>query len=222
MDDFCENHSNFSWANGACKVCLICEDNDDSYVLKTAFAGLAYEPEDENGEVIEDEDWEFSSRTEEDDCLVEYLVYKAAVAAHVDQFFAETIELGSGVYMQQKYDMPFCDKSYKELYDDLSSELRNLFAFEEEYTPITFYKVKDVAKEVGLTKLAKRLDTTTFIALYANYSIRELLELQDFLETYCINDLHSGNIGYFYDELKFVDYCGCGSNTSSIILEKNR
>ena len=50
---------------------------------------------------------------------------------------------------------------------------------------------------------------TLVATLFAEtYGYEEFLRLNDFLEWYDINDLHSGNIGYINGKLVFIDYAG--------------
>jgi hypothetical protein len=58
-------------------------------------------------------------------------------------------------------------------------------------------------------------------AIYVSmYTFEELYCLQKFLEEYDINDLHSSNIGWFGNELKFIDFSGYGTATASIVSSK--
>lgn len=218
LEDFCCDHENFSWACGASKVVLVADNDDDSYVLKTAYVGYAYEPKDENGNFIEDADWEFEAWDREDDCRIEYLVYRAAVARGVEHFFAETIKVDTAIYMQEAYQKPLGDMSFSEMFSLISME--NRAKFKIEITDFDITAVDNVAFETGLVGLREKLGARTFILYFDRYTVSELQALQQFLLDYDINDLHRNNIGWFYDELKFVDYCGFGGKTSSIITSE--
>lgn len=218
LEDFCSGHADFSWACGASKVVLIADNDDNSYVLKTAYVGYAYEPRDEKGDFIEDADWEFATWDREDDCRIEYLVYRAAVAKGVEHFFAETIKVDGAIYMQEAYHQPLAAMSRSEMLYEVSDENRVRFKIDGAEYDMT--AVDNVASENGLYDLRDRLGASTFILFFDRYTVSELQALQQFLLDYDINDLHRNNIGWFYDELKFVDYCGFGGRTSSIVTSE--
>lgn len=218
LENFCYDNSDafttFSWASGASKVCIICDSHDgNDYVLKTAYCGYAYEPEDDEGEPIPGADWEFEDYHGADECRVEYLVYRAAVAAGLGHFFAETIKLDIGIYMQEKYDCPVdgADVMFRIGYTLLDR------VYDEDY-PMMFNrdKVSKLVQESGLNDFYRHLrgNAKSFMLFYDRYGLQELLRLQAFLEEYDINDLHASNIGIFGNDVKFVDYCGYGSTTS--------
>ena len=218
LEDFCSDRTDFSWACGASKVVLIAHNDDDSYVLKTAYVGYAYEPKDENGDFIEDADWEFAAWDREDDCRVEYLVYRAAVARGVEHFFAETIKVDGAIYMQEAYQQPLAAMSRSEMLYEVSEENRARFKVNGSEYDATV--VDNVALENKLVDLRSRLGAATFILFFDRYTVSELQALQQFIMDYDINDLHRNNIGWFYDELKFVDFCGFGGKTSSIVTSE--
>ena len=212
----------FTWGSGVSKVAIVCSSSDgNNYALKTAYVGSAYTPynPDKEDDSEEDEDWQFSEYKNADECRVEYLVYRAAVAAGLGHFFAEMIKIDTGIYMQEKY-----DTSINRLEDEgiklhisetlLASNLcecyrSNWILWERD-------AVEDLVERVGLDSLFSHLrgNCSSFMMFYNRYSIVELRRLQAFLDEYDINDLHSSNIGVFGSDVKFIDYCGYESSTS--------
>lgn len=220
---------NFVWGSGVSKVALVCTAEDgNSYALKTAYEGYAYLPvknkdenEDEENEKDEEEEeeWAFESYNHINECRVEYLVYRAAVAAGLGHFFAEMIKINSDVYMQEKYDISVSRLENET--DDfglyISQTLIERFRDKNSKHYLYFNNISRYAEELGLEDFYECLkeNDDSFLMFCSRYSRMELLRLQAFLNEYDINDLHSSNIGMFGNDIKFIDYCGYCSNTSS-------
>jgi hypothetical protein len=226
LEDFCYDNSTesmeFTWGSGVSKVAIVCSSFDgNNYALKTAYVGAAYvdyDPDKEDNPE-DDEDWKFSEYKHADECRVEYLVYRAAVAAGLGHFFAEMIKIDIGIYMQEKYDTSICrleDEDMKLYISEtlLTSELCE--CYRSDWILWERAAVEDLVKRVGLESLFSHLkkNCSSFMIFYTRYSIVELRRLQIFLDEYDINDLHSSNIGVFGSDIKFIDYCGFGSSTS--------
>lgn len=224
LEDFCYENSTetmeFTWGSGVSKVALVCSSFDGKdYALKTAYVGAAYSPYNPDKEDDEEEDWQFSEYKYPDECRVEYLVYRAAVAAGLGHFFAEMIKIDTGVYMQEKYDSSISRLENEDmglhisetlLTSDLCDRCRSDWILWERDV------IEDLVERIGLDSLFSHLrhDCSSFMMFYNRYSIVELRRLQAFLDEYDINDLHSSNIGVFGSDVKFIDYCGYESSTS--------
>lgn len=192
----------FYWSSGVSKVCIILNE----IVLKKAFAGTVTEIDWVTGESLDDPEFD---EYEQDMCELEYQVYQKAIEADVAEFFAELVQLDDGIYAQPKCDLTF-DK-YLESKDDC--ETVYLFFGEDEC---------DLMKQnFDLQLLHCKLNSTIMSYLYAEYPLKKLQALQDFLRRYDINDLHYGNMGFFNGKLKFFDYCGYCSSTIDQIRKEN-
>lgn len=231
LEDFCYEASTedreFTWGSGVSKVALVCNDsNGDEYALKTSYVGCAYcrdwcndEDEDSEQEIDEKDIWAFDTYDKVDECRVEYLVYRAAVAAGLGHFFAEMIKIDTGVYMQEKYDTSISRLDDASLYvsETLIDRCRDEYYDHSLY--FEYDSVEELAEEYGLSSFLDHLksNSTTFLMFLSRYGVTELHRLQAFLDEYDINDLHASNIGMFGDDIKFIDYCGYCSSTSSAV-----
>lgn len=226
LEDFCYENSTetmeFTWGSGVSKVAIVCSSFDgNDYALKTAYVGAAYTPYDPDKEddSEEDEDWQFSEYKHADECRVEYLVYRAAVAAGLGHFFAEMIKIDTGIYMQEKYDTSISRLEDEDMKLHISETLLTSDLCECHRSDWILWErsaVEDLVDRVGLDSLFSHLrcNCSSFMMFYNRYSIIELRRLQAFLDEYDINDLHSSNIGVFGSDVKFIDYCGYESSTS--------
>lgn len=222
LEDFCYENSTetmeFTWGSGVSKVALVCSSSDgNDYALKTAYVGAAYTPY--NPDKEDDEDWQFSEYKHADECRVEYLVYRAAVAAGLGHFFAEMIKIDTGIYMQEKYDISVCRLEDEDMKLHISETLLTSDLCEFRRSGWVLWErdaIEDLVDRVGLDSLFSHLrcSCSSFMMFYNRYSIVELRRLQAFLDEYDINDLHSSNIGVFGSDVKFIDYCGYESSTS--------
>lgn len=207
LEDFCCEHEGFKAANGVSKVVLICPEN--SYALKTSFRGMAYYDDDKD-------DYLFTNANE-DACETEYGVYKKAVERGLDKFFAEMLYVSDGVYMQE-----YCSDNIMECTDvQLESALDDLlYKYYENETLSDWADMHSNAR--NLDELYTYLDEEPLLfALFVSlYSEEDLYALQEFLEEYAINDLHMYNVGWCGGKLKFIDYCGFGTNTSEILASE--
>lgn len=158
------------------------------YVLKTCIVGwVEYDSECDSDIFHENEE-------NVDYCEIEYKVYQEAKRRHLEEFFAETVKVSDHVYAQEAYDDSFDDWT--------NDELENTKFSEEIYSKFHC--------------LHNRVRTALRVFL-GQHSFDKVLELQDFLEEFDINDLHSGNLGWFNGVLKLVDYSGYGSETSNLL-----
>lgn len=222
LEDFCYENSTetmeFIWGSGVSKVAIVCNSSDgNDYALKTAYVGAAYS--DYNSD---DEDWKFIEYRHADECRVEYLVYRAAVAAGLGHFFAEMIKIDTGIYMQEKYDTSVCRLEDEDMKLHISETLLTSDLCEFQRFDWVLWErgaIENLVERVGLGSLFSHLrqNCSSFMLFYNRYSIVELRRLQVFLDEYDINDLHSSNIGIFGSDIKFIDYCGYESSTSEIV-----
>lgn len=203
----------FTWGSGVSKVAIVCNSFDgNDYALKTAYVGAVYTED-------EDEDWKFTEYKHADECRVEYLVYRAAVAAGLGHFFAEMIKIDTGIYMQEKYDTSIGRLEDEDMKFYISETLLTSDLCECYRSGWILWErdaIEDLVERVGLDSLFSHLrgNCSSFMMFYDRYSILELRCLQTFLDEYDINDLHSSNIGVFDGDVKFIDYCGYESSTS--------
>lgn len=132
-----------------------------------------------------------------DYCEREYTNYLAAVDAELDYFFPYTDFLGeiNGVkFFIQEY--AECDNEaissiwYDTLREDYVSE-------EDEDEDIINEKIWDMIYDLE--------DEQRALYCFGNEE-----KLFDFLDKYCINDLHEGNFGYIGERLVIIDFSGYG------------
>lgn len=197
------------WGSGVTKVALIYKD----YVLKTGYSGYVHSSYNEEHHDFDDilvDDFP------EDYCEIEYKIYRRAVEAGISKFFAETISVGNGVYMQERYDgsldnytpegMQFPD--WIKQYDDAGC-LSDWAEFHGDNMELT-----------GLYDAVK--SSRVFAWFVALYSYNDLRALSEFIEAYNINDIHSGNVGWFGNTIKLIDFSGYMTSTGDIIREEEK
>lgn len=208
MDEAVDMSDASHWGNGVTKVALVF----DNYVLKSSITGYVTTADDEGNYLEEDEIHETFDR---DYCEIEYKVYRKAVATGVGKFFAETISLGDGVYMQEKYDLDF-DHGIPEGME-LTGLIKQYYDSEHLVSWAEFH-----AESLGLLSLYEAIQQNSllFAWLVTLYDYNDLAALSTFIEEYEINDLHEGNVGWFGHELKFIDYSGYCSNTPFTLNDK--
>ena len=183
----------YEFLTGASKICIPAGD----YVFKTSFSGYAYDYNYETSDFYDEplfEDWKV------DYCEAEYKIYELAKAAGLGRFFAATYKINSRVYVQERCPQIFedyCGSPY-------------VLSKRDNTDTDTFLEILD---DLGLSFLRQELHFRTMRYLVMEYSINDLLALQDFIITYDINDLHDGNCGFFGDKIKFFDFCGYNSDT---------
>lgn len=208
-NDYCLE--DFEWHYGVSKVVIMCDD----VVVKTAFAGMV---ESDYNEETEDYEERFIPN-EDDECAVEYEVYKKAVEYGLEKFFAkiEPTEV-AGVYIQEK-----CDVTLSDLYDleEFDDEYSGLIKGHDLYKNSDYEELKALGENNGLSELFFRTrNSQTSTYLFDNYSLEDLLKLQSFLVEFDINDIHGSNAGLFGDKIKIFDFCGYESNTGSLVSYK--
>lgn len=197
------------WCNGVTKIALVYKD----YVLKTGISGYVHSTYDEDCDDIDDV---LDDNFPEDYCEIEYKIYRRAVEAGISKFFAETASVGNGVYMQERYDG--CLDAYIpagmqlpdwiKQYDDAGS----LSDWAEFHGDI-----------MGLTGLYDAVKSSRVFAWFvALYGYNDLRALSEFIEAYNINDIHSGNVGWFGNTIKLIDFSGYMTSTGDIIREEEK
>ena len=196
---------------GATKIAI---SYDKKITYKTSIKGYVELEEDEEGYANYEKplysDWT------KDYCYKEYIIYKKAEGAGLDKFFAPIEKINDKVYVQE-----FCKNILSDLCD--SDEICVSKHFRESRNYYNSYLNKNTDKVVcPMIEDLKRvkLDTltkyfTNFRIIYAflqDYTIDELTNLLAFLEENEINDLHSGNVGYYRVDnewkIKIFDYSG--------------
>ena len=201
-----EKNLELDYACGSTKACVVFP----TFVLKSAFIGRALwesDAEFEDGE-MDSSDWENCSHDGDDIilkedkdavdyCWIEEEIYKKAVAAGLEDFFNETVRVDStNVYAQNKYDCSFFAKDYH------SKKRWNL------------EMVNRVKREFGFDS---RIPFDFIVYISENYSKPILRRFANFLNAHKINDLHGGNMGWFGDKLRLIDYSGYCSGTESTL-----
>lgn len=193
LNCFCRGWSEITWDNGATKVVLI----GNGYVLKKSIDLIAI-----------DDDNMIESKV--DFCALEYQIYQLAREAGVEQFFAEQIRVGENVYMQEEYDETFSEWQKNSVLDNI------LLQYIEDGNGMRWAEMH--AKAYGLELLLDKLESSRAFAFFVSmYDLEDLLKLQRFLEEFDINDLHGGNIAWYGDRLRFIDYGGYHSDTSLLV-----
>ena len=200
--DYCEE-----WSNGISKVVLIF----DNFVLKTPITGCVWQIYDDNDEPIDD--YEFDEDTLFDYCDLEVKLYDLAKKYGVEKFFAETIKIDYYVYMQEKYDYAF-----RSCRPDGFVEMKESFYTKGSfnYDRCRLYAANNHLNDIF--RISKDIDI--FISLLCLYSIKELQKLNDFISKFDIDDLHSGNVGWFGNNLKLIDFSGYETSTSDLVYNE--
>lgn len=125
-------------------------------------------------------------------CRAEMIYYKNAVTWGIEEYFAPCFYGGewNGVtfYLMKKVTIDI-DSMNEEISSGLeSSDINYASCFNS-----------DMAAE----------DIDTIVNVFGSYfPYEEVTQLIEFCETYCINDFHSGNIGYLMGRPILVDYAG--------------
>lgn len=137
-------------------------------------------------------DWDY--------CEVETILYDAAKEREVEEYFAETIYIGEvqgfPVYVQEKARIYNGESEYKwdfsleemQQYKEIKSKVKEYLAYEE-------WESLDLGMPTGWA-----------IDFYLYYGLADLVELFLFLSNNCIDDLHSGNVGYINHVPVIIDY----------------
>lgn len=203
----------FYWRSGITKVAIIM----DSFILKKGFYGYVKDT-DEHG-FLEPEDfiytkWDVNYGT------LEYQVYTMACKQGVSKYFAEMEALGDEVYAQEKcnYILEEVIKS-EELLEKFHLPARNSFDVEDIMDDLGNHDIWDIDDHF-------RDEVIPYI--YFTFTYDEIRELNTFLKEYSIDDIHIGNIGFFWNsktnkyDFKMFDYSGYldASSTSSYIREQ--
>lgn len=189
----------YEWHSGVSKVCIIYDD----VVLKKSFSGYVDDYDCEKGEYKEEPDF---TEWDIDYAELEYQVYLHSRLENVSMFFAEMISLENGVYAQEKCDII--------LEADLQKSKKDRISKSYSEDTISSFCINN-----NLNKLPYRIRPQVLPYFISEYTPEELKKLEDFMEKYDINDIHTANVGWFNGRLKIFDYCGYGSSTSKKIKE---
>lgn len=186
--------ADFDWGCGATKIVACLND----VVFKTAYTGVAIC----EGSKSNTNFYSFNRRDmgnynySPDYCDVEARVYQRAKEWGVEEFFAETVELFDGIYVQERYKSSVG-------HDGLS-----------EYG-LTEDDVREIREAYGLSS---RLSYRAIAHWFSTCSSQKLERFSEFLEYYDINDLHSGNVAWMRDgSLRLIDYSGFNSSTNDLV-----
>lgn len=163
----------------------------DDYVLKKAYTGTAHMTDDGSMRYEDDEP--------EDSCETEVLLYRIAEKRGLERFFAKSEDIGNGIVKQERAEEFVKDR------EDINSNQRS--------------EVMAFVKQYGLCSLYAASNSEVFYWLMQEYSGKELLKLQDFVDEFDIDDLHSYNVGWCNGKLKLIDYSGTNTATASSARE---
>ena len=128
--------------------------------------------------------------------LSEPEVYKKARQVGVKNFFVNSMELGDGIYVQQKVDIPL-----NEFVINQAKETGH---------KIPYGSLREGYRQCGLQELLYRSDCVVLYYLFLKYTMEEILKFQDFVVENDIADLNFYNAGFYKDRVVFFDYSGIG------------
>lgn len=209
VEDFIENKTHFpetfkfTWNTGASKLVILPFDAD--FVIKIPFNGQYFERREmdyETGEIISESGWEpFTSEeyySEDMDfdgnyCGREADISNIAAAEDLDECFAITECIGRCkgylIYKQARATAILAD-ILDEKSDSLSVEERN--------------SIRDKCDSMGVYRF-----NVYWLNDFLEFFGEEILkQLNRFIDTYDINDLHSSNVGYIGNRPVLIDYSG--------------
>lgn len=199
-----ENDLDLDYASGATKACIVFP----TFVLKSTFTGRALWESDADRLDDEYSDWDSSYHEDEDIvfqeekdpvdyCWIEEEIYKKAKEAGLEDFFNETVRVGNtNVYAQVKFDCSFFSKDYvakKRWNVEMVDRVKKTFGFDN------------------------RIPFDFIAYISENYNKAMIKRFADFLNAHKINDLHGGNMGWFGDKIRLIDYSGFCSGTESTL-----
>lgn len=209
----------YNWEAGVSKVCVFFSD----FVLKKGFNGSIIDSNYDTGELLEPEDFIYNTWDINYGDL-EYTIYKKAEREGVNNFFAELISLGDGIYAQEKCQYILGNiigttVDDLDFYIDYSTASENIKSIN---------KIKEILNNSEIDEIIG-IDPTLYLfpsvapVLLQFYTCEQLIKLFVFLVKYDINDLHLMNLGFFRNkesekfELKLFDYSGFESETSELV-----
>ena len=200
--------ADFAWSAGVTKICIIL----DYCVLKTGYSGYAYDYDEDTDEYLDEPRF---VDLEQNTAEVEYKVYERACEEGIDKFFVETIELGNGVFMQERVD----DILFEAMTDsELRAHYEKSFVLPDKEGQRKFNEgAQEYFEKNGMRKFCQYFSYDVAYFLTLNLTMEELHALYDFVDNYDINDIHSSNVGFVNGKIKIFDYCGCGSDTASLL-----
>lgn len=158
---------------------------------------------------------------DDDYAKIEYDIYQLALKENLGKWFAETDFIIDNVYIQEECDATLDDVDMG--YDDVPEELRDAFSDEKIVSCKTAVELLD---RYNLSEIKEYIRIRVLMVLLTRFSVSELEDLFRFIIKFDINDLHTGNIGFFYNtetknyDIKLFDFSGYESSTSQRIQEE--
>ena len=203
--DFNVDPEQYTLANGVSKFCIIPKDKD--YVIKIPFTGMydangwSYNKElDEYEEQYLDFEGAGAESSSWDYCAAESEVYMDAKENHVEEFFAETIQVGQigyyPIYIQSKCNIV---EDIRVKHDYTSKEVDNIIA--------------KISNQISRSNYLRIHDMGFVCDIIENYTLDKVIAFFQFLGSRGISDLRTSNIGYLVSTGKPVltDYSGFDS-----------
>lgn len=195
--DYLPQNFEYKYYYGASKLVLL--PKEANFVIKIPFNGIyqTYYDDDDNecSDFKENENACNDNYFYWDYCATEVLAYRRAKSCHVERAFCKTVLVGfvkkHPIYIQEKA-VPYCNIHD---YDDN-------FCYPTERS----LKVRKSAEELGLEDCWWNPVWQTDAFEY--YGKKQYQRLIKFIDDYCIEDLHSGNIGYIGSRPILFDYSG--------------
>ena len=208
VEDFSENKTHFpetfkfNWNTGASKLVILPFGED--FVIKIPFNGqyCGYEVDDETGEIISEGRWEYftsdeyySENMEFDGnyCGREADISDMATAEDLEECFAITECVGRCrgylIYKQARATT---------ILDDVLDEKSDSLSLEERKS------IRDKCNNMGVYGF-----NIYWLKDFLEFFGEEILkQLDRFINTYDINDLHTSNVGYIGNRPVLIDYSG--------------
>lgn len=176
---------NFYWAEGASKYVIIPEKMDKDLVIKIPYSGVidSFGEYEEFCGAISDTcafDWDY--------CKVECDIFQKAKERDLEMCFAKTELIGTikgyPIYAQEKAVIWENIHNYED-YDERERD-----------------EIEEKTRSSG-----HRCFNSAWLLDFLDYYGEEIFNMfLDFIDDMCIDDLHSGNIGYINDRPVLVDY----------------
>lgn len=207
-EDFIENKAHFpetfkfTWNMGASKLVILPFGED--FVIKIPFNGKYYDDgiDYETGEVLSEDGWEYFTSYEYDSenmefdgnyCAREAAISEMAEIEDLDECFAITKCIGKCggyfIYKQTKATI---------ILDDILEEKSDSLSLEERKS------IRNKCDNIGVYGF-----NVCWLKDFLEFFGEEILkQLYNFIDTYNINDLHTGNVGYIGNRPVLIDYSG--------------
>ena len=120
-------------------------------------------------------------------------IYRRAREKKLNKFFAITLKYSDDIYIQRKIDIALNDFVKKE---------------KDEGRIIKYGALREDYRKMGLQEMLNRSDCCVLYYLFKQYSLEEILELQNFIAENDLNDLQFYNAGFYNGNIVFFDYSG--------------